>query len=335
MSTPMIRTLKNNFPKAQIDYMVGKWSKEMIEDNIYIDQVKEYVSIKRLFKNNNWAKLWALRRKKYDLIIVGDVGFAPILTSFLIGARYRAGFNLRGRGFLLTHRVERSPENRLHETLLYLEIAKALGLKPENPMMDLFVPEREMDYAKKYYQSHGWSGDKRIICLFPGGGVNPGTIMPSKRWGEDKYASLADKLIKEYQANVLLLGGPGDRAVVDRVSGKMREKHLALSGKTTLKQSAALIKLAGLFIGNDCGPLHIAAAVGTPTISIFGPTDPQKLAPLGEKHIYIRSGVPCSPCYRQTEEYKQICQKYDCMDKIQVKDVEEAFKELLKRGTVK
>jgi ADP-heptose:LPS heptosyltransferase len=115
----------------------------------------------------------------------------------------------------------------------------------------------------------------------------------------------------------------------------MREKHLSLSGKTTLKQTAALIKLARLFIGNDCGPLHIAAAVGTPTISIFGPTDPQKLAPLGEAHIYVRSDAACSPCYRQTEEYQQVCQKYDCMERIQVAEVVEAFNKLIERGAIK
>lgn len=139
--------------------------------------------------------------------------------------------------------------------------------------------------------------------------------------------ALADALIERYGVKIIFVGGPGDEDVVKEVMSEMNTPSINLVGKTTFTQLAAVFKHCHLFIGGDSGPLHIAAAVGTPTIGIFGPSDPKLVAPRGESHIAIWKGVSCSPCYRpdtvRTDLDFSICPQgiLECMENITVEDV--------------
>lgn len=329
MTTPMVRALRKNFPNAQIDYMLGKWSKGMIENNPNISNVLQYFNICRIFEKGFLNELIKLYRTRYDLVIVGDVGFMPILTAFATGARYRAGFDLAGRGILLTHKISRSSDDKWHETKAYLELINVLGLETDGTDMDLFLPAKELEWANDFFMQNKINKDKPVICLFPGGGVNPGTVMFSKRWGERKYAQLADKLILDCNTQVVFLGSPSDALVVKRIVEQMKGSAISAAGKTSLNQAAALLKLSNLYIGNDCGAMHMSAAVGTPTISIFGPTDPNKIAPIGKEHLVVKAKINCSPCYRQTEKFQETCKEYKCMEAVLVEDVLKEVKKLI------
>ncbi len=330
MMTPMVASLKAAFPQAEIFFIVGDWSKAVLENNPDIKALVPYFSLRDLFKKPVYffSRLRKERKNRYDLIIVGDVGISPILTAWLIKARYRLGFDAFNRGFLLTHALTRSPEDRFTEKEGYLSLLSLIGIEPKAWEMKLKVPLGLKEWSKNVYKIEGLN-DKKVIAFLPGGGVNPGTVMPSKRWGEKNFAQLANRILKEEEkVAFLILGGEGDRVIAEEVASKIKGKVVNLAGKTDLKQTAALLERSWMAVGNDCGPMHIAAAVGTPTLTIYGPTEGWRLAPIGEKHRYIQAKIDCAPCYRQILGSFQKCQKLDCMDSISVEEVFKLFKNL-------
>ncbi len=330
MMTPMIASLKKALPQARIFFMVGDWSKAVLEDNPDIEALIPYFSLRDLFRKpfHFFSCLREERKNSYDLIIVGDVGISPIITAWLIGGKYRLGYDAFNRGFLLTHALPRSPEDNFSEKKGYLSLLSLIGIKPEVSEMKLEIPLSLKEWAKGIYEREGLLKEK-VIVLLPGGGINPGTTMPSKRWGEEKFSALANLILAEVKGVAfLILGGKEDQTVAEKVASQIKGKVLNLAGKTDLKQTAALLEKSWMVIGNDSGPMHIAAAVGTSTLTIYGPTEGWRLAPTGKKHRYVQAKIDCAPCYRQILGSFKKCLKLDCMDSISVKEVFKLFKEL-------
>lgn len=332
MMTPMVASLKQALPQSKIFFMVGDWSKAVLEDNSDIEALVPYFSLRDFLKKPLFffSRLRKERKKGYDLIIVGDVGISPIFTAWLMGARYRLGFDAFNRGFLLTHALPRSPEDDLAEKEGYLKLLSLIGIEPKMKEMKMEVAASLKEWAEEVYEKENLK-EKKVIALLPGGGVNPGTVMPSKRWGEAKFAALANLILRELE-NVafIILGGKEDRKIAEEVASEIKGQVVNLAGQTDLKQTAALLERSWLVIGNDCGPIHLAAAVGTPTLTIYGPTEGWRLAPTGEKHRYIQAKIDCAPCYRQILGSFRKCQKLDCMDSILVEEVFQTFKEQIR-----
>ncbi len=329
MMTPMISSLKKKIPQAEIFFMVGDWSKPVLEDNPDLKSLLPYFSLRDLFKRPAYffSRLKEERKRSYDLIIVGDVGISPILTAWLIGGKYRLGFNAFNRGFSLTHALPRSPEDNFSEREGYLALLSLIGIEAREMEMKMNLSSELREWAKMVYQKESLE-NKKVIVFLPGGGVNPGTVMPSKRWGEEKFAALAAAILKEEkEVAFLVLGGEGDRAIARKVAEKIKGKVVNLAGLTSLKQTAALLERSWMVIGNDCGPMHMAAALGRPTLTIYGPTEGWRLAPPGEKHRYVQAGIDCAPCYRQILGSFKKCAELACMDSISVGEVFRVFQE--------
>lgn len=330
MMTPMIASLKNALPQAKIFFMVGDWSKSVLEDNSDIEALVSYFSLRDLFKKPIYffSRLRKERKNRYDLVVVGDVGISPILTACLIGARYRLGFDAFNRGFLLTHALTRLPEDSFSEKEGFLALLSLIGIKPEVKEMKLEVPSSLKEWAKGVYEKKGLK-KRKVIALLPGGGVNPGTVMPSKRWREERFAALANSILAEdSEVAFLILGGKDDQVIAEEVASQIKGQVVSLAGKTSLRQTAALLERSWMAIGNDCGPMHLAAAVRTPTLTIYGPTEGWRLVPTGDKHRYVQAKIDCAPCYRQILGSFKKCQKLDCMDSISVEEVFKVFKEM-------
>ncbi|MDP2750636.1 MAG: glycosyltransferase family 9 protein, partial [Nanoarchaeota archaeon] len=203
----------------------------------------------------------------------------------------------------------------------YMDLAKAIGLKKEinNTKMELFPSKKDIAYANNFIKKNRIMG--AIIGIAPGGASNPGQTVPLKRWPKKRYSELCNMILKKTKANIIFFGGKSDENIIRDIMNEIKigstnqNQIFNTVGKNTILQSAAMIKKCKVFISNDSGPMHIAAAVDTNTISIFGPTNPIKLAPLGKKHKYLWAKIKCAPCYKNGKFPK--CSVKKCMNSIE------------------
>jgi lipopolysaccharide heptosyltransferase II len=301
-TTPLLRALEKNFPRLHITYMVSGWCKELaaadprvkatIEFNAY-DKVGYLEKIRRALQ-----AVSAIRRGKFDAaIVLHRSPLAGVLVA-LAGVPVRIGFNWQGEGFAHTHPVPFRAD--AHEIDRNLDCLRPLNAEPDGIATELLVPADFQATAELLLYHYGYTDPKQpLIAIFPAGGVNPGTTMITKRWPLESYRQLGQALIQDYQAKLLFVGNQADKTVIDRLlsEGYWGNSVIRTEGKTSLLLLAAILERCTLFIGGDSGPLHIAAAVKTPTLSLFGPTDPMLLAPRGKEHRVIRKALACMPCY--------------------------------------
>ncbi len=329
-TTPAVRALRQGFPKAHLAYMVGSWSREVIEDNPHLDRIITYDAPGHSSHRfpayvRTLGRLLELRLRRFDLaVIFHRTSFAGLFAR-LAGIPRRIGFDYGGRGRHLTRKV--AFDSGKHEVDRYLDMVTALGCEPAGTQTEMRVTKESEKFARELLQAHGVKPEDRIVGVLVGGGKNPGTIMPTKRWAADRFARLIDGMMEEHPVRVILIGGPGDEEASEEVLRRTTSKPFNLVGKTTFKQLAAVLKRCSLFVGGDSGPLHMAAAVGTPTVGIFGPSDPRLVAPRGEQHLAIWKHVPCSPCYRpdtvtDRQDFSSCFEgSLECMHKISVDEV--------------
>ena len=289
-ASPLVRALRPH--ASHLGIVTLPWSRPVFEHHPLVDRLHLYDpwSTSGLAKMRLAARIMGdLRREQYDAaVILHRSPFAPLL-ALGGGIRQRVGFRQRLSGLLLTAAVPFDPE--MHEVRRNASLLAGLGLPvPEEPRTEMH-PEpgvRTDPFLQK--------GSVPLVGLFPGGGVNPGMAFAWKRWPVAHFVTLAQAL-KERGYRLALFGGPDEeemcRTVLEAVEG---EAFWGLG--RSLSEVAAIAAQCDLFVGGDSGPLHIAAAVGTPTLALFGPTDPGLVAPLGSEHRVLRLGLECSPCYR-------------------------------------
>ena len=176
--------------------------------------------------------------------------------------------------------------------------------------------------------NQAFSNGNPVIGLVPGGGASWGEEASYKRWPAEKYAKLADKLIENFSAATILMGDKSEFDLCTKVSGMMSRSPVMACGETTISQFAALAKKCSLMVVNDGGPLHVAVASGTQTVSIFGPVDEGVYGPYPKQnHIVIKKEIACRPCYRRFR--KAECQHISCLNQLSTEEVLERVKEAL------
>ena len=330
MTTPLLEVLKANYPKAQITYVAGTWSKTVAEHHPAVTHVIDCgtVGIAGRYRISEYLKLARrLRGQHFDLALVLDRSPMLTLLPWLAGVARRVGPDSLGRGFPLTDRVpvSTSPTHLEHEAEIYLDLARALKLQMDHPHMR-FVPTEEERQTVQH-------DERRQVAVFTGGGSNPGMDLTAKRWPLERYRDIVSKLVHELGVQVLLIGGRDDvklnqtlLAELDVQAGSV----IDLAGKTSFGQSAAQIEACTLFIGNDSSPMHLAAAVGTSVIAIFGPTSPQEYGPYpldDPQHIALWHNPKGQPCFFLGK--MQSCTNCTCMQAVTVDEVWDAVERLI------
>ncbi|MFN3329473.1 MAG: lipopolysaccharide heptosyltransferase II, partial [Pyrinomonadaceae bacterium] len=262
------------------------------------------------------AKLW--HEKKFDIAIILPNSFGSALLAKLGGVKQSFGYATEKRSFLLTKSfpVPKWKSER-HEAFFYLnlvaEIEKALSGKSsvsaEIPTPEIPVPEERRKRALEILESYGVDSSRKLVALGVGS-----TNSLAKRWHTDGYAELNDLLQSELNVNVLLLGSKDETNVAEEVFSKAKLKPVNLVGKTSLGEAIGILTAVDLLISNDMGLAHIAPAVGTKTLVIFGPTNEKTSRPIGSE--IIRKNVECAPCMLR------ICPiDHRCMKLISAKEV--------------
>jgi lipopolysaccharide heptosyltransferase II len=305
LSLPVVRLLKQTYPEAEVDLLALPSSAKIIEHDPDIANVITYDPNiwrrpKALFQRKNWHETRALYRRlqnrHYDLAVSVFGPWAAML-AVASGAKRRVGFGKESYPGFMTDSVPGAhwtTGDHLHEVDYCLKLAQAAGAKPRlaDRIPTLFVPPQTSRDAEQLLEQAGVNFNKPIIACHASS--NNGQ---SKRWPIPYWARIIDQLIGEDRANVILTGAPNDLPLIETIQQRAHEQPINLAGKTSLVQLAAILKRADLVITGDSGPMHIAAAVGTPLIAIHGPTDPALSGPVSPTATVLRSAIWCSPCY--------------------------------------
>ncbi|MDI6726915.1 MAG: lipopolysaccharide heptosyltransferase II [Smithellaceae bacterium] len=313
MSLPAVSAIRNTYPNAKISVLAKPWVAELYRFCPAVDEVIIYQTpgvhegIRGKFRLAR-----ELRKRNFPLAILLQNAIEAAIIAKLAGISLRAGYNTDGRGVLLTHSVPRSKEIALvHQVHYYLHLVSQLGCRSAETGVFLKVGEKERLMAEGIIKKRGLSGNGPLVGMAVGA-----TYGPAKKWFPERFAALADKLIAEFDAKVILMGSAQDKERAAAVSGFMSRPSCDLTGETSLSEAIALIERSNLFISNDSGLMHIAGALAVPTIAIFGSTNPTATSPLGENSLVIYKSVDCSPCLKKT------CPAdFRCMDSITVDDV--------------
>jgi heptosyltransferase I len=325
--TPVAKTLRERFPHAKISWIVGEKSKDILLGNPYLDQILIWQREKweSELHSGAWRKGYEnfrvlehhLRQEQFDVAIDMHGLLLSGLIGWRSGAATRIGFSNAREGSPLFYTDKVSPMKALPITRHYLQLLKSLDVRKFSTDMVMPIAEEDAAFAQYIWKDNQLSNSDVVVIL------NPATSWITKNWPPEYYAVLANLLMKNHKAKIILLGAPSDMQLVNNIMNGISEPVINLAGRTNLKELAAVVQNSNLFIGGDTGPLHVAAAVGTPTISIFGPTDPRVYTPEGEGHIALTSSAACKGCHNRR------CKNHICMTKILPIDVYRAAEKLL------
>ncbi len=332
MTTPLIRGVRRRFPNAEITYFVGEWSKDVLKNNKNVDKVISFpddiIFKKKLLKLKKLSK--KLSKENFDLCFVLDWSYLAGLFGYICAPNaVRIGFARGKEGF--AHSIGIPYGDKKHDSEYYLDMARAISatdVDKKDVSMELFLSEPDKKFASNFVKKRKMGG--KIIGIAPGGASNPGQTVLLKRWPCERYIELCSLILEKTDAKIIFFGSKDDFDAIKAVEKKVKIKKererrvFDASGRCSIHESAALMKKCKVFVTNDSGAMHIAAAAGVPTISIFGPTNPVKLAPLGKKHKYLWSKINCVPCYKNGSYAK--CRHKKCMYAIKAADVFYAVK---------
>lgn len=313
MTTPFVSAIRKKFPKARITYYVGRWSKPVLENNPNIDRIVAFddriIFQKRILRTI--LLILKIRRGKFDVCFDLEKSYLFHLLIYLAGIPIRAGLDREGEGFLNTINV---PYGAItHEIDTYLNLARAVGARiPAKIKPEIFLSKKDMKFADKFLKRNKIKKSDKIAGIAPGGAKNPGQDVSSKRWPRERYQELAARLARKGY-RIIILGGPSDKDLIPYFKG------YPVSMDSSLTEMAALMKHCKYLVCNDSGPMHIAEAVGPKVIAIFGPTDPRKWGPYGDRHAVIWKRPRCAPCYKDGR--LPVCKGLECMYGVKVEDV--------------
>lgn len=323
MTTPFLRTLRRGFPQAIIDFHLGKWSAEALQNNSNLNNIFTYDD--SVFHSWNMKqKIWLtrnLRKQKYDLLFILDKSYLANLLGFATGIRFRIGFDRYGEGFPNNLNIKYGPVR--HEIDYYLDLAKIIGINSNNKSIELNVSKEDNQHINELTHTI-----KNYIGIIPGGAKNPGGgVVDSRRWPIEKFIELIKVLKRQYL--ILLLGGKSDVELNNKIIAKIGNHNiLNFAGKTSISQSCELMRRCKYIICSDSGPMHIASASGIKVISLFGPTNPARKAPLGKSCIALWKDEKVY--HNNTEIYGFESKRKEYFQQLSVQDVLDSVKRLSK-----
>lgn len=288
---PTLAALRERFPQAEVTWLVKRQWAPLVDVIAGVDHV---CSVSEGFKG--WlGQVPALRRAGYDLVVDLQGLFRSGAMAWLAGCSRRVGFATAREGSPLfyTQRVV-VPPTPMHAVDRYLLVAEALGATRPTPPRFEFIDRSDDRQAVDTILTRAGMAPHQVWIA-----MNVSARWETKRWPPQHFAEVADRLSQAHGLSVVLIGGPAERPESLAVTARMRTKAIDLTGQTPVGLLPGLLRRASLLVTNDSGPMHIAAAVGTPVVALFGPTDPVKTGPYGKGHVVLSHAVECRPCFRR------------------------------------
>lgn len=330
-STPLLSLIKNS--GSYIGYICNNRTLEILETNPDIDEVF-------VFERDEYRGLWKksrfecirrfldfwrkIKRHNFNMAIDLSLGKEYAFLCWLIGIKERRGFDYKGRGRFLTHRIKFEGFDDKPVAEYYLELLEeTTDHRPKTTGLNtiLITTPKDNFYIDNFLKSKGIEESDFLVGIAPGGGVSFGLKeQDRRRWGAKKFSELADKIVETFGAKIILIWGPGEEGLVKDIATLMKQKAF-IAPQTTIRQMAALCKRCRIVICSEGGPLHIAASQAVKTISLFGPVDEKVYGPYppGKNNVVITVDTDCRPCYRRFKLSE--CNTKKCLEDISVETV--------------
>jgi heptosyltransferase-2 len=320
MSLPALRALRQRFPQAHIAILAKSWVADLYRREPICDELIPYTAL-TFFEKCSAAR--ALRPHNFDMAILLQNAFEAAAIAYVAGIPQRIGYARDGRGFLLTHAIPVPLRDKIprHERFYYLELLHRAGILdslPESRSIRLETAPIARAAGLERFRQLGL-GDVVI-------GVSPGAAYgTAKCWLPERFAEAANQLAKELGASVAIFGSKDERDLCESVAASIAAPVKNFAGETTLAEFIDLAAACRVYLTNDSGAMHIASALGVPTVAVFGATDDQTTGPTGPLAKVVREVVECSPCLK-----RECPIDHRCMTRVSAARVADTALELLK-----
>ena len=309
LATPTVRAIKAARPHVRVTMMVNRGTEDVLSGNPDIDEI---VILDKRSLVTQFQLIAGLRRRRFDTVIDLTDGDRAAVLSWVSGAPVRIGFNdeHRWRGRFYTQVVQSAPGVQ-HRIDRDLEALKPMSIQADSRNPQLWLTPEVADSADQLLDQLGVQRSQSIVML------QPGARYWFKAWPPERFAELADRLTFQHGCQVLIGGSHQEGDLAQQIQQMAKSRPISMAGRTTMKQFAAIAKKSALFVGNDSGAMHIASAVGTPVVALFGPSSPVEWGPRGGATEVIYKGLDCRTCFHPTcQRGEQNCMKLIAVDEV-------------------
>ncbi|UCC94390.1 MAG: lipopolysaccharide heptosyltransferase II [Candidatus Omnitrophota bacterium] len=317
LATPVFKALKEKMPFPYVAVMAPERIREVFSENPYIDEViicDEKMHQKSLFDKLRFARM--LKRKRFDTAFLVHRSFTRALICRWAGISKRIGYKRLKNAFVLTNTIS-VKTNTLHRQDYYLSLFERSGIPIRDRAPQFFISGVERERMNIVLE-----GIKQRYSFIVG--VHPSANWELKRWPDESFSRLCDRLIEELGCGIVFIGTQKDKSIVEKVMENMKKEAFNFCGKTNLKELGVLLESMNLFVSNDSGPAHLSMSMGTDTLVLFGPTSAHITGPRGKSVKILQKDVGCKiPCYKLN------CRDNKCMKYLRVDEVFEEAKRIL------
>ncbi len=283
LSTIVLKNIKSEIENCEIHFLTEKFAAPVLENNPYISKIFTFGQTLM----DNFFLISQLRKENYDIIFDFYSNPRTAQFTFLIKSKLKIGYNKRGRNYAYNIKITINDPD-LHSALAHLEFLKAIGVETKSKDLIYYIKNEEKEKAKFFLARNNLL--ENLIAIIPGGGWE------SKRCEPEKFAEISEEINKIWNSKFLILYGKDDYQDAIKIHSLTKEFSI-LAPETTIREMVALISFCKAVIANDSGPMHLSAAVGIPTIGIFGPTNPKAHSPFGKKCFWVRNeNLDCIQC---------------------------------------
>jgi heptosyltransferase-2 len=319
LAIPAMKAVRARFPEAEITLLVRPWVAGLFKTAPFIDHLW---SEPRPAGIGEWMRITkSIRKSRFDLALLFPNSFESAVMTFLGRVPQRVGYATDGRGWLLTSSLKPTA-GKHHQVHYYLALAGALSAEVTHPSISIEANAEEKEHATRLLGSEGIAPGRGYLVLNPGAAYGS-----AKRWNEEGFADAGDTLAGELDLDVAIVGSGAERSIAESIQKQMRSRVAVLSGRTSLETLIGVIAGSSLVLTNDSGPMHVAAALGIPTVAIFGSTDDVVTGPWGPRTRVVREPVECSPCM-----LRECPIDHRCMTRVSAEAVCRAAREVLHAG---
>lgn len=315
MSGPALHAIHDTFPGAHLAVLVRHELASFFDGAMWVNEVIPYrLRGGLLGLRDQLSIVRRIRVGHFDLAVIFPNSFQSALWMLLAGVQRRAGYEADRRGFMLSHKVvPRADVESAHQVYHWLTmVAETVGARGAAEAYHLDVNMQSRDKMRAWLANRRTRPERPLIALAPVAAYGP-----AKEWPVERYASLADILAERHGAECVLVGGIDDRPQCEQIAAQCKSGALIAAAETTVGELIALLSLCHGFAGNDSGCMHLAGALGVPTVAVFGSTNPLRTGPLGPHSTVIYRGLECSPCLERTCRFGH----YNCLRDIAAEEV--------------
>ncbi|MCB9771391.1 MAG: glycosyltransferase family 9 protein [Candidatus Omnitrophica bacterium] len=335
---PMIKNIKANVSDAFIGFISNRRTAPLLESLPEVNKVTIYDrdEFKAVSDRSKIEFLKLLKKTKselhdqrYDILFDLSMTWYASFYGKLVGIQERVGLNYKNRSPFLTKKIFVNGYEGRHTAEYYLDLVRTMGWDIKPYSMQVTIPSRDELWAQEFIKKNSLLSDK-LLVVFPGGGESWGQDANFKRWPVEKYAQLIQKIIGDFNVSIILMGSLREESLCKEIQNLVKWPLFNACGTTSLVQTMAILSKSRLVVVSDGGPLHMAVAAGTKTVSIFGPVDENVYGPYANtnsQHRVVTQRIACRPCYRHFR--RAACEHISCIKDIEVEQVFVAVKNSL------